>query len=257
MKFLTDEPRYLPHGWAVFGVYFSSQSLFEEQYRMIQPEKSKDLFLRVVTIYRHMVKDGDFMVNHEGKQVHGIYFDVTYKFITIMSLIEALYEEDKYMDFYSWLNQSAKDDQYPIESRDELRAHFDEYRERHGAANKARRFFNSLSPDWHWILTEGIRAFRYKVGDESGEVEEIKLSVDDIVNYLYQIRSDFVHSAEVVHQLDRGFGLSTKGNRRYMNRLSVDDLAYIFEAGLLSHFNFEPDYPMGNEDQLKLLYPNA
>jgi hypothetical protein len=161
------------------------------------------------------------------------------------------------MDFFSWLNRRDNTGLYPIGSRSVLTEIFNKYRARYGATQKVKKFFNSLSPDWHWVLTKGVRAFKYPVADENGEPEEVSLSIDDIANYLYQIRSNFVHSVDVIHELDRGFGFSTRGNMRYMTRLSVDELAYIFEAGILSHFRFEPDYPMGKDDQVKLLYPRV
>ena len=59
MRYFKEEGRFLDHAWDVYRDYFSSRSSFLSEYKKIPTDERKNLFLMIVSEYKHLVRDGE------------------------------------------------------------------------------------------------------------------------------------------------------------------------------------------------------
>ena len=179
---------------------------------------------------KFLTRDGSFSIKHEGDIKFVDYFDETYKFIAILSFIEALYAEDQYIDFYQWLSMRERRPKvFPINDINALDDFYQEYKSNYGASHKVETFFGSLDEKSQNFLTA-----RIIVG---GEYKATKT----IAKLLYEIRSEFVHMARLVLEFRGGTMFSRRRNKGIESIISFDDFMLLFEDGILQHFCFNPD----------------
>lgn len=114
----NNETVFLNYSYDVFNKYFSDRTSFDAFYNKIGTIEEKNKFLKIASFYKFLIVDGQFLNTKDEKYDKYIdYLDHTYKYIAIFSFIEALYTEDEYKEFYSWLkNQTA----FPIATTEEL-----------------------------------------------------------------------------------------------------------------------------------------
>lgn len=229
MRYLNAKDKFLRYAWSVFASYFESPASFEEQFEWIQEDESKNLFLKLASFYKFLVRDGNFVIELDGQVQDDDTFDETYKFIAIIALIEALYEHERYLDFFQWLSmRERRDDVFPIDDLNKLDRLYREYKVEHGATKKTEKFFEVLDPGTKKIIESTIT-----VDGESKPAEVL-------AKLLYGIRSEFVHRARLVLELTKGTLISVRGEQVIVSDFSLRDLSAIFEQGLLQHFNFVP-----------------
>jgi hypothetical protein len=175
------------------------------------------------------VRDGEYHLITMGNYHYVDYLDRTYKFISIMSLIEAMFADEEYVDFYQWLMMKKRKKQiFPIADAKTLDTLYREYKLKFGA-KKVVKFFSELDPGAQEYL-----ASRFKIDNDHKPAEAI-------AHKLYIIRSEFVHQARLILEFNDGSMFSKREGDVMYSMLSLHDLQLLFEHGLLHHFCIAPD----------------
>lgn len=230
MRYLRDEGRYLDQAWEVYRDYFATQGSFVYQYKNILSDERKNLFLMILSRYKLLVRDGEYRIIGNQQQMYVAYLDETYKFISIMSLIEALSAEEEYVDFYQWLMMKKRKRKiFPIEDGKALDDLYREYKLEHGAKRFV-LFFTKLDEGAQNFLSTRIR------------IDNTHKPAEAVAQKLYIIRSEFVHQARPVLEFTEGAMFSKRYGNVMYSMLSLGDLQLLFEHGLLGHFCISPDY---------------
>lgn len=233
MKFTQKD---IDESFSILKRYFKSKDDFIEQIDRLGSEKEK--FLRLSLVYGALVKDSHLPKVDENELLLKFIND-TFKFISLMSLIEALYSDQDYFGFFQWLNKKDQDHRFPIKDRNELREIFQEYTNDHGSIKKAVHFFNDVPKEYRYILERGIEHYKYKETTSYEDIKREEPDIDRIAKTLYQMRSNFIHAAKIVTDVSGIHGMSKVGNRVVMTHISIDDLSKLFEIVMLSKFGIK------------------
>ncbi|PKN96795.1 MAG: hypothetical protein CVU43_18845 [Chloroflexi bacterium HGW-Chloroflexi-5] len=231
MDYLKHEEFFLEEAWAVYESYFLNKSDFIVKYNEINSLENKSEFLRVISRYHYLVKD----LTYSSLKSHGLELDfvsATHKFITIIALIESLYHEAKHIDFYEWL---MRGNTFPL-SKEELKKEYKKYKDEFGSRKSIIHFFSSLDSDIITYIQESITLLNFKNASLND-----KSSIEQLSNLLYQIRSDFIHNAELVVELSDVSTIAKRNEKPYLFELSLLSFCKIFELGVLKFFNIKPD----------------
>jgi hypothetical protein len=238
MRFIQNEEKFLEYSWSVFQAYFNDQDSFIEKYNRIESPEKKNWFLRLASYYLFFVIDGNY--SSPKYDVEDLAFvDQTYKFIAIIALIESVYDKNNYIDFYQWIMRNRKKGLFPINDEGAAETLYAAYKEEHGNTQNLVRFFQSLD--------DSIKSFIQRslvVLDDprkTGELEEKEESIEALAKLLYQIRSDYIHSAELILEFDPAVVLSVRGKKPISCSIELKHVCRIFESGLLQHFGIVPD----------------
>lgn len=229
LKYFKEEDRFLESAWEVYRDYFVSRSNFLYQYNTIPSAERKNLFLMILSGYKLLVRDGQYRLVEEWQHLYLDYLDNTYKFISIMSLIEALFADEPHVDFYQWLTMKKRRKQiFPITDPETLDELYREYKIKFGA-RKAIRFFSQLDES-----AQSYLAARIKIDNDHKPAEVV-------ARKLYIMRSEFVHQARLVLEFNDGVMFSRREGNVMYSMLSIKDLQLLFEHGILHHFCMTPD----------------
>ena len=230
LRYFNEEGKYIDQAWDVYRDYFTSQGSFLSCYSDIPSREQKNLFLMVLSHYRLLVRDGEYRLVGTKQQLYVSSLDQTYKFISIMSLIEALFAEQVNVDFYQWLTMKKRRKQiFPIAGEKALDDLYRQYKLEHGA-RRAVRFFSQLDEGAQQFLAARIRI------DNDHKPAEI------VAQKLYIMRSEFVHQARLILEFNDGLMFSKRHGNVLYSMLSFRDLQLLFEHGILNHFSILPDY---------------
>jgi hypothetical protein len=189
-RYLNKKDHFLNYAYDALKGYFSDRSDFDAFFDLIPTDESKDRFLKTSSFYLFLVVKGRFKYSDPQFDEAPQYIDDTYKYIAIFSLVESLYVGEKFIDFYDYLIKNKNNVFYPISSRGNLNAVYDAYKKDYGAVRNAVKFFNGLDKRDKDKIIKKLR------------INDKESSITDLAKLLYQIRSDFVHSAKLV----LGFG---------------------------------------------------
>lgn len=211
--------------FAVLRSKFSDRKAFERFYEAIPDARKKNEFLRICCYYRYLAKHGKWKVFVRGINRDIDYLDNTYKLVAIFSLIESLSEE-KHQDFFEWLNAQKTEDLFPIKDKAELKKQYAEYKAAFGAIRRCIAFFDRLSLEQKRSLCRSIST--------NGRPTE---SIKKLAEYLYLLRSKFVHEAELVLELGTGPIHSIDRRGVTHSTLSVDAVFDAFENGVIAYFS--------------------
>ena len=238
MRFIENEEKFLEYSWSVFQEYFKDKASFLEKYYRIESAEKKNWFLRLASYYLFFVVDGNY--SSPKYDVEDLSFvDQTYKFIAIVALIESIYDKNDYIDFYQWIMRNRKNGLFPISDEESATKLYSAYKAEHGNTLNMVRFFQSLD--------DSIKSFIQRslvVLDDSGktgELEEKQESIEALAKLLYQIRSDYIHGAELILEFDPAIVLSVRGKKPISCSIELKHLCKIFESGLLQQFGIAPD----------------
>ncbi|PPK78072.1 hypothetical protein B0F87_101454 [Methylobacter tundripaludum] len=224
-RYLRNEASYKPDAYAVLKPHFSGKRAFERFYAAI-PESRRNDFLRVCVSYRYLAKHGDWKVKVRGVNSVIDYLTNSYKLVAVFSLIESL-SDLEHRDFYQWLIAKERKFCFPIEDRRTLDTLYREYKVNYGAIRRCERFFLSLP-------LEEQRSLCGSVTLNKTPTAEIK----KLAEYLYQLRSKFVHNGELVLEIGGPIYVVTKKGLVHSS-LTVAAVFRAFELGLLAHFRDE------------------
>ncbi|MBU2578408.1 hypothetical protein KKA69_06340 [Patescibacteria group bacterium] len=209
------------------GSRFLDRTCFDEFYESLNASKRIDEFHRVTNLYLFLVKRGDWHISVEGYDTIIDYFTNTFKLVALFSLIESL-TELKHQDFYQWLSSQDQSTIFPISSKSDLSGLYDEYKKSFGSIRRCINFFERLPDQQKNKLCQSIQIDGVPIA-----------SIKKLAQFLYNIRSEFVHAAQLVLCISDStiFHLKEKGLNR--SSLSLDILLDAFEEGVIAYFKKE------------------
>ena len=216
------EKIFKPHAEAVFTSHLGGATAFENFYTGLKDE-DKDLFLGVASKYVFLVKHGDWHVDLEDCNPVIDYFTNSFKLVSLFSLIESLSSE-KHEDFYDWLRKQ-EEITFPIADKLELKSLYEKYKKTYGSIRRCITFFERLPPDRQAELKAGFKV-------EGKSKSEIKA----VAEFLYNLRSKFVHEGDFVLDIANIPVLSLNNNKQTLTNISIPTLLRMFEEGVLAYF---------------------
>ena len=151
------------------------------------------------------------------------YFTNTFKYIALFSLIESL-SSYKHIEFYDYLKMKKTKTVFPL-SENDLEVKYRSYKEEYGAIKKCISFFKNLSPGKKNELVS-------KLYCREGEP-----TIENLAKYLYSLRSEFMHQAELIHEMSEAPVFSLNKKKVVVCYLSMSDAMNFFEEGLLAWCN--------------------
>lgn len=223
LRYLKSKNKFLEYAYAALRDQFQSMDEFISFFNSIEGDEQKNLFLKTASFYLFLVKQGDWIVNIEGSDPRVSYLTESYKYIGLFSLIESL-QEEKFIDFFSFMLRKKSQVQYPINSKEELENWHKKYKEEFGSIHQAVNFFKSLSKKRQESLIQKL------------EVKDTKPTIENLSKYLYELRSKFVHETELILNMSEGTTVGRTKNKIVVCKLSVNDLMAFFEEGLINYF---------------------
>ena len=226
LRYLNAKDKFLDYAFLALGDHFQCRDDFMRFFDSIGTDTRKSLFLRTASFYLFLVKRGNWIVDIPGSDRKVGYLTNTYKYIAIFSLIESLLDED-HIDFYQYLIRKKTGVVFPIADREVLDEFYKKYKDEFGSAGQCISFFRALSPQRQRDLIARL------------EVRGAEPSIENLAKYLYELRSKFVHEAELVHHMTNGTSMSFKGEKVIVCNLSIRDALMFFEEGLIAHFKEE------------------
>ena len=229
LKYLKDSDAYLKHVISIWGKYFSSVRVLKEFFDKITTDQEKDLFLRVGSFYRFLVIEGKYQFKKSKWNSGMSYIDETYKYIALFSLIEALDSPGEYFDFYQWLHRNKKE----IEANSEMKVFsvlddsYKKYKSEHGATHAAVLFFSRLERDDQEFIQKSLK------------IRGKQRSLKQLAQFLYGIRSQFVHKACLVLNFGDKISVGRPKGKSIISNMSIKDLCNLFEHGFLKRFGYQ------------------
>lgn len=221
-RYIAEEAAFTRYAYTALKSHFAERAAFDRFYESLPDARTKDEFLRVSSFYLFLVKQGEWHVAVEGSDPVVDYLSNSFK---VVALIESLSDE-QYQDFYDWLRERHPKTTFPIRDASALATLNEEYKTSFGSIRRCIAFFNRLPAARQEALCKAI------------SVDEKPLaSIKKVAEFLYDLRSKFVHEARLVLQLGDCLALSMKGQRVVETRLSADTLLDTFEEGVLAYFN--------------------
>lgn len=220
-RYLKDKEKFLEYCFDVLKTYFPTRDSLEEFFSAIPSEEKKNSFLRVTSFFKFLVKEGRFTVPDYEK---ADYFDITYRFVALISLIEALESDVPFQEFQGWVHEKRQS-VFPIDLN-QFENLIDQYKQEMGLLRKTVRFFSSLDSRSKKYIENRI------------SVNGKEQPIERLAKQLYGIRSQFVHEARLVTEISGITTISTRSKKTLMITLDLSELILIFERGLLLHFGF-------------------
>jgi hypothetical protein len=219
---LRREKTFKPHAQAVLAAGLGGEAEFEALYQRLRDEE-KDLLLGVASKYVFLVRDGDWHVSRDDCNPVIDYLTNSFKLVSLFSLIESLSNE-RHEDFHEWL-QKRENASFPIQDKAALKVLCAEYKETYGSIRRFIRFFERLPASRQAELRGGFKI-------RGKPVPNIK----KVAEFLYNLRSKFVHEGEFVLDVANVPVMSRHGNAETLTDISLAQLMTVFEEGLASHF---------------------
>ena len=203
---------------------FPDRLSFDEFYESLDTPERKNEFHRVTNFYLFLVKCGDWQISVKGYDPTIYYFTNSFKLVALFSLIESL-TDLKHQDFYQWLSSSDKLTIFPISAKSDLKHLYGEYKKTFGSIRRCVNFFKRL-PDKHKeALCNSI------------QIDGVSIDpIEKLAQFLYKLRSEFVHEAELVLYVNDSTSYHYKKKGINRSSLSLDILLEAFEEGVLLYF---------------------
>lgn len=224
-RYLANEAAYKKDAYAVLKAHFANLRAYERYYAAV-PVSRRNEFLRVSASYRYLAKHGDWKLKVRGVNSVVDYITNSYKLVALFSLIESL-SDLSYIDFYQWLIARKRRLAFPIKDKATLDSLHREYKSNYGAIRRCERFFRRLPAEEQQSLCDSVTV--NKMG---------KTDVKKLAEYLYNLRSKFVHDGQLVLEIGGPIYTATSKGLEH-SKLTVNALFRAFELGLLEHFRSE------------------
>lgn len=220
LKYLRKKDKLFHYCYLAVKDHFGSEDELNRWFENLTSDEKKNAFLKVAPFYLALVKKGDWHVEIPNSNSVIEYLTNTYKYIAIISLIESL-TAIKHVDFYNYLTMRRTKTNFPIDAQ-ELKDKYRLYNEEYGAVRRCIGFFKCLSKDRQKELIGKL------------EIKNSTPSIENFAKYLYRLRSDFVHNAELVHEMSNMPTFGYDGGKIVVCYLSITDAMSFFEEGLLA-----------------------
>jgi hypothetical protein len=223
--YIADEPAFKAYAYTALKSRFPDRASFERFYDSLADSSVKDEFLRVTSFYLFLVKQGEWHVTVEGSAPVVDYLSNSFKVVALFALIESL-SDQQHQDFYKWMCERDAPTTFPIPDATVLAKLNEEYKASFGSIRRCVAFFSRLSPERQQALCKAVSVNGKPLA-----------SIKKVADFLYDLRSKFVHKARLTLQLGDLLTLSMKGRRVVESQLSIDILLDTFEEGVLAYFN--------------------
>jgi len=224
-RYVADEPAFKRYAYTALMSRFPDRTAFERFYGSLTDSSIKDEFLRVTSFYLFLVKQGEWHVTVDGSAPVVDYLSNSFKVVALFALIESL-SDQQHQDFYDWLCEKDAQSVFPIPDATALARLNEEYKASFGSIRRCVAFFSRLPSERQQALCKAFSVDGKPLA-----------SIKKVAEFLYDLRSKFVHEARLVLQLGDFLALSMKGQRVVETQLSVDTLLDTFEEGVLAHFS--------------------
>jgi hypothetical protein len=224
-RYLQNEAAFKTDAYAVLKTHFEGRRAFNRYYAAISKSKLDD-FLRVCVSYRYLAKHGDWRIKVRGYNSVIDYLTNSYKLVAVFSLIESL-SDLGYVDFYQWLTAKGRKQSFPIEDRKALEDLYRQYKADYGAIRRCAAFFSNLPLEEQQRLCGSISVNKRPTAE-----------IKKLAEFLYNVRSGFVHKAEFAHELSGPIFVITKAGL-VESKLTVAGILRAFELGVIEHFRGE------------------
>lgn len=221
---VVDEAAFKRYAYTALMSRFPDKAGFEDFYASLDGPVIKDEFLRVTSFYLFLVKRGEWHVTVEGSAPVVDYLSTSFKVVALFALIESLSDE-QHQDFYGWLCSKDTKTTFPIPDQAALSKLNEEYKVSYGSIRHCVTFFSRLPPERQQALCSAIRSGGKPLA-----------SIKKVAEFLYDLRSKFVHEARLVLQLSSLMAFSMKGQTVVETELSIETLLEAFEEGVLAYF---------------------
>lgn len=239
-QFVSDEEILLEDAFDALRVHFISREGFLAEYKRISDTCSKSRFLRLASVYRSLVKSGNFVPGNPLETSFN-YLDITYKYIALLSIIEAVFSKDEWLDFHQWLSRPQNANVFPIWDQTTLEELYSQYNSEYGAIRNTVKFFKALEVEEQEFLVARLVRLRLDRLDNR-RVLEIESTICDFAKLLYDIRSAFVHKAKLIVEFGNVPAITVNRDcKPFKSNLSLDDLMRVFEVGFIRHFGMRPE----------------
>lgn len=224
-RYVEYEATYKETAFAALSSRFADRQAFEMFYAILRTPERKDEFLRVSSFYLFLVKQGDWCITVPGYDQVIDYFTNSFKLAALFSLIESL-SEVQHQDFFQWLAAQAPTEVFPITGKADIERLHETYKLSYGSIRRCISFFDRLPSKQKTRLCESIQPGGTPIAN-----------IKKLAQYLYQLRSKFVHDAQFVLQISEIPMFSFDKNKVTRSTLTVPILLEAFEEGVLAYFN--------------------
>ena len=223
-RYFRNEAAYKLDATVALSSCFSDEAEFETFYSSLLTPHRKNQFLRVACFYNYLVKQGNWHVCDKGRDSVIDYLTNSYKVVGLFSLIESL-SDAPHEDFYQWLVKRDSSTTFPIVDASRLKQLYDDYKASFGSIRRCVAFFERLTPHRKKELCDAVRINGVSLG-----------SIKKLAEFLYNIRSKFVHEAELALQVSELRNLSQGKKGIVKTELRIPLLLTAFEEGLVAYF---------------------
>jgi len=218
----------LPLSWECLKSYFTSKDDFNSFIESFANPKDKKKFIYLSAFWKVM-----------GDDYHGAY-PQSIQLIVLFSIIEKLYENERFIDFYTWLDSGKVERERKRSHKkiaDVIKKLKEQWRIEYGVSEKFRRFSREclIDEDKNFILG-------YFTVTNSNNKKSITKSIDEVSGIIINLRNAFIHSAHIVDVfLSNGETtftsiFSTKDNKIVDTSISFEKLIDLFKRGFIKYF---------------------
>lgn len=224
-QYVANEQTFKRYAYTALKSCFPNQAGFESFYAGLRDAVVQDEFLRVTSFYLFLVKQGDWQVTVEGSNPAVDYLSNSFKVVALFALIESMSDE-RHQEFYEWLRSRDNETTFPIPDLASLSRLNQKYKTSYGSIRRCIGFFSSLAPARQRALCNAIKVNGKPLA-----------SIKKVAEFLYELRSKFVHEARLVPELSSITAFSMRDRRVVETELSIDTLVEAFEEGVLVYFS--------------------
>jgi hypothetical protein len=227
-RYLDDESHFLDQVGAVWGTHVSPEAKLRVLYDALPSDDEKNLFLRVGSFYRYLVKEGSFRFDVDEWNRTMPFIDGTYKYVALFALVEALEIPSKHLDFFQWLQRNHPSLTMPPDAGvvEALEPLYCDYKREYGSTHAAVTFFSRLDASDQTLIQQRL------------QIDNKELSLKKLAQILYDIRSQWVHQAKFVLWFSNGVTVGHHHDDVLTSSLSMSDLTILFEHGFLKRFGW-------------------
>lgn len=227
-RYVASEATHKESAFMALSSRFSDRQAFEVFYASLSTPERKDEFLRVSIFYLFLVKQGDWCITVPGYNQVIDYFTNSFKLVALFSLIESL-TELQHQDFFQWLSEQPPSfGVFPITNKADLERLHEAYKLSFGAIRRCVSFFDRLPTEQKARLCKSIQPGGMPIA-----------SIKKLAEYLYQLRSKFVHEAQFVLQVCETPMCLFEKKKVTRSTITISTLMEAFEEGVLAYFNNE------------------
>jgi hypothetical protein len=224
IRYIANKDTFKCYAYTALQSRFGDRAQFERFYASLCPDSTTNEFLRVASSYLFLVKQGEWHVNVAGADQVVDYLSNSFKLVALFSLIESL-SEKKHQDFYGWLSTEVPERAFPIADKRILETLNENYKGDYGSIRRCVSFFERLPSRQKEALSHAIKINGKPLA-----------SIKKVAQFLYDLRSKFVHEGRFVLQVNGENVLSMKDKKMVQTQLLLETLLEAFEQGVMLYF---------------------